>query len=136
MCRSMGNISANRYALNTAVVLRHREQGACVIHDQAAVVVYRTLFIKFSLRKAVHMFKTGEKPGKGHYYCSQCGQSINLDQDSDHLPPCPDCNNSTFDTSKSGRSGSSSKSSGSMSSKSGSSSSSRSSGSSSSKRSR
>lgn len=126
MCRSMGNISANRYASNTDAVLRRREQGACVIHDPAAAVVYRTLFIKFSLRKAVHMFKTGEKPGRGQYFCSQCGQQINLDKDSDHLPPCPDCSNSTFNNTKSSRSsGSSSKSSGSMSSKSGSSSSSK-----------
>jgi len=42
------------------------------------------------------MYKTGEKPGKGRYQCTQCGEIITLDSDSDALPPCPVCANTTF----------------------------------------
>jgi len=42
------------------------------------------------------MYKTGEKPGKGTYYCTKCHQSVVLDDDTDTLPPCPKCNNTTF----------------------------------------
>lgn len=34
---------------------------------------------------------TGEKPGKGTYYCTSCGQSVHLDDHTDTLPPCPNC---------------------------------------------
>jgi len=37
------------------------------------------------------MYSTGEKPGKGLYKCTQCGEVIRLDDDSDTLPPCPKC---------------------------------------------
>ncbi|MGX7232205.1 zinc ribbon-containing protein [Enterococcus italicus] len=40
--------------------------------------------------------KTGEKPGKGEYYCTSCGQNVTLDQTSDKLPPCPKCSNTSF----------------------------------------
>lgn len=39
------------------------------------------------------MYRTGEKPGKGTYKCTKCGEIIRLDDDSDTLPPCPRCNN-------------------------------------------
>ena len=39
---------------------------------------------------------TGEKPGKGEYYCTSCGQNVTLDQMSDKLPPCPKCSNTSF----------------------------------------
>ena len=42
------------------------------------------------------MHKTGEKPGKGTYYCTKCGQKVVLDDNSDTLPPCPKCSNTTF----------------------------------------
>lgn len=42
--------------------------------------------------KRVH---TGEKPGKGHYACTNCGTEIDL-SDSDKMPPCPKCTNTTF----------------------------------------
>lgn len=42
------------------------------------------------------MYKTGEKPGKGVYRCTRCGQLVVLDDDSDTLPPCPKCNNTTY----------------------------------------
>jgi len=42
------------------------------------------------------IYKTGEKPGKGRYQCTKCDQVVVLDQDSDTLPPCPKCDNTTF----------------------------------------
>lgn len=42
------------------------------------------------------MYKTGEKPGKGIYYCTRCGQKVVLDDNSDTLPPCPKCSNTTY----------------------------------------
>lgn len=42
------------------------------------------------------MSTTGEKPGKGTYYCNECGQSIVLDDHSDTLPPCPKCSGTEF----------------------------------------
>ena len=41
-------------------------------------------------------YTTGQKPGKGRYKCTKCGEIIVLDQDSDTLPPCPKCHNTTF----------------------------------------
>lgn len=41
-------------------------------------------------------YSTGEKPGKGTYQCTKCGEIVNLDDDTDTLPPCPRCNNTTF----------------------------------------
>jgi DNA-directed RNA polymerase subunit RPC12/RpoP len=37
------------------------------------------------------MSTTGEKPGKGAYKCTNCGEVIHLDQSTDTLPPCPKC---------------------------------------------
>ncbi|MQW23213.1 MULTISPECIES: hypothetical protein [unclassified Lactococcus] len=42
------------------------------------------------------MHSTGEKPGKGEYYCTNCGQNVSLDQSTDTLPPCPRCNHTQF----------------------------------------
>lgn len=42
------------------------------------------------------MYTTGEKPGKGTYRCTKCGQLVRLDDDSDRLPPCPSCDNTTY----------------------------------------
>lgn len=39
---------------------------------------------------------TGEKPGKGTYYCKKCGQAVTLDDDTDTLPPCPKCNGTEY----------------------------------------
>lgn len=39
------------------------------------------------------MHRTGEKPGKGRYRCTKCGEVIRLDDNSDTLPPCPRCDN-------------------------------------------
>ena len=33
----------------------------------------------------------GEKPGKGRYCCTNCDWSVVLDDDSDRLPPCGNC---------------------------------------------
>jgi predicted nucleic acid-binding Zn-ribbon protein len=40
---------------------------------------------------------TGEKPGKGDYKCTNCGNVLHLENDDDALPPCPKCGNKTFD---------------------------------------
>lgn len=42
------------------------------------------------------MYSTGEKPGKGIYMCTKCGQYVRLDDDTDTLPPCPKCENTTY----------------------------------------
>ena len=39
---------------------------------------------------------TGEKPGKGTYKCTKCGQIVVLDDHTDTLPPCPKCSNTEF----------------------------------------
>lgn len=42
------------------------------------------------------MVTTGEKPGKGDYRCTNCGQIVTLDDDSDTMPPCPRCDGTKF----------------------------------------
>lgn len=34
------------------------------------------------------IFKTGSLPGKGRYICTKCKGDVNLDDDTDRLPPC------------------------------------------------
>ena len=40
---------------------------------------------------AKRKYNIGEKPGKGRYCCTKCDWSVNLDDDSDQLPPCGNC---------------------------------------------
>lgn len=47
-------------------------------------------------RGAMSMYKTGEKPGMGVYVCLECGQIVRLDDNTDVLPPCPKCSNTTY----------------------------------------
>ncbi|HSU12632.1 zinc ribbon-containing protein [Longimicrobium sp.] len=42
------------------------------------------------------MSTTGEKPGKGTYYCRKCGSPKVLNDASDVLPPCSKCNGTEF----------------------------------------
>ena len=42
------------------------------------------------------MYKTGEKPGRGSYQCVACPQVVELDDDTDTLPPCPRCSGTTY----------------------------------------
>jgi DNA-directed RNA polymerase subunit RPC12/RpoP len=42
------------------------------------------------------MPKTGEKPGVGVYKCTNCGTTVELDDSTDTLPPCPSCANTDF----------------------------------------
>jgi NAD-dependent SIR2 family protein deacetylase len=44
-----------------------------------------------------NMYKTGEKPGKGHYRCTKCGEVIYLNDNTDTLPPCPKCDGVNWD---------------------------------------
>jgi DNA-directed RNA polymerase subunit RPC12/RpoP len=39
---------------------------------------------------------TGEKPGIGTYQCTNCGQTVRLDDSTDTLPPCPNCSKTDF----------------------------------------
>ena len=48
------------------------------------------------------MYKTGEKPGQGVYFCMKCGQKIVLDDDNDTLPPCPRCGHTEFTSQSTG----------------------------------
>ncbi len=41
-------------------------------------------------------YKTGEKPGKGTYVCTDCNQIVVLNDVTDTLPPCPRCSNTTY----------------------------------------
>ncbi len=42
------------------------------------------------------MYRTGEKPGAGVYYCDECYHMIELKSDSKELPRCPICSATTF----------------------------------------
>jgi DNA-directed RNA polymerase subunit RPC12/RpoP len=42
------------------------------------------------------MSTTGEKPGKGAYVCINCGQVVELNNNDDTLPPCPQCDHTDF----------------------------------------
>ncbi len=42
------------------------------------------------------MASTGDKPGKGVYTCKRCGQKVVLDDDTDTLPPCPNCEHTEY----------------------------------------
>ena len=41
------------------------------------------------------VIKTGEKPGRGCYVCTNCGQEVDLGA-RDKMPPCPRCSNNEF----------------------------------------
>jgi DNA-directed RNA polymerase subunit RPC12/RpoP len=41
-------------------------------------------------------YSTGEKPGKGTYVCTTCGQTVVLDDTTDTLPPCPKCHETSY----------------------------------------
>lgn len=41
-------------------------------------------------------YSTGEKPGKGTYVCTTCGQAVVLDDNTDTLPPCPKCHKTSY----------------------------------------
>jgi DNA-directed RNA polymerase subunit RPC12/RpoP len=41
-------------------------------------------------------YSTGEKPGKGTYVCTNCGQTVVLDDNTDTLPPCPKCDKTSY----------------------------------------
>jgi len=41
-------------------------------------------------------YSTGQKPGKGDYKCTSCGEIVHLEKITDTLPPCPKCRMSTF----------------------------------------
>ncbi|MBI1178755.1 hypothetical protein GC207_15090 [bacterium] len=40
---------------------------------------------------------TGEKPGVGRYKCQKCGEIVELDDNTDTLPPCPKCHGTEYD---------------------------------------
>ena len=40
---------------------------------------------------------TGERPGKGTYKCSNCGQKIMLDDNSNTLTPCTRCRGNKYE---------------------------------------
>ncbi|MDD3186403.1 MAG: hypothetical protein PHT76_13995 [Anaerostipes sp.] len=42
------------------------------------------------------IYHTGEKPGAGTYTCTECGQTVTLDDSTDTLPPCPSCDATTY----------------------------------------
>lgn len=42
------------------------------------------------------MSTTSEKPGKNIYVCTNCGETVHLDYNTDALPPCPKCNKNNY----------------------------------------
>ncbi|MBU3188968.1 zinc ribbon-containing protein [Clostridium bowmanii] len=43
------------------------------------------------------MNTTGQKPGKGDYKCTTCGEIVHLELDSEFLPLCPKCRRTTYE---------------------------------------
>lgn len=41
------------------------------------------------------VYRTGQKPGKGAYECTNCHTVVNLGENN-KMPPCPKCTNSEF----------------------------------------
>ena len=39
---------------------------------------------------------TGERPGIGKYKCTNCGEIVKLDDNTDTLPPCPKCHKTNY----------------------------------------
>lgn len=42
-------------------------------------------------------YKTGDKPGKGSYRCLNCGYVVELENDGDTLPECPNCGHKVYE---------------------------------------
>lgn len=42
------------------------------------------------------MLNTGERPGKGDYECTVCGEVVTLNSATDILPVCPRCHKTTY----------------------------------------
>ncbi|MBR2349576.1 MAG: hypothetical protein IKA77_03045 [Clostridia bacterium] len=47
------------------------------------------------MSKSKCIVKTGEKPGKGSYNCTNCNTEVTLGE-YDKMPPCPKCSNNEF----------------------------------------
>ena len=47
------------------------------------------------MSKSNCIVKTGEKPGKGSYNCTNCNTEVTLGE-YDKMPPCPKCSNNEF----------------------------------------
>lgn len=43
------------------------------------------------------MNTAGQKPGKGDYKCTTCGEIVNLKSDTDTLLICPKCRRTTYE---------------------------------------
>ncbi|AEG18341.1 zinc ribbon-containing protein [Methanobacterium paludis] len=41
-------------------------------------------------------YRSGQKPGRGTYVCTGCGECRDLNYDTDPLPSCDRCNNNLF----------------------------------------
>ena len=55
------------------------------------VLLLKMLNATWDNEKELIMSTTGEKPGKGTYTCTKCGETVTLDDNTDTLPPCPRC---------------------------------------------
>lgn len=42
------------------------------------------------------IYHTGEKPNKGYYKCTLCGHEIEIEDETEMLSPCFNCNCITF----------------------------------------
>lgn len=42
------------------------------------------------------MYRSGDRPGKGDYYCDECYHMVSLVEDNEILPRCPVCDAVTF----------------------------------------
>jgi hypothetical protein len=41
-------------------------------------------------------YRSGDRPGKGRYFCLGCGKVLTLDHNTDTLPPCRLCKGDEF----------------------------------------
>ena len=63
---------------------------------QSGIIAISMFTPSMKCERRAEMPTTGEKPGKGTYYCTNCGQAVTLDDDTDTLPPCPKCAGTDF----------------------------------------
>ena len=57
---------------------------------------FQSIAVQHQTKGGDSMHNTGEKPGMGTYVCISCGQTVSLDEDTDRLPPCPNCHETTY----------------------------------------
>lgn len=58
--------------------------------------IYQSLLVQIDDEYGNMIYKSGQKPCTGKYFCIKCRQEIIIDNPKDVLPPCPNCDNMEF----------------------------------------